>query len=294
MQKVVSILILCFFVVSSVFSQKGKSVATNTFTKLSKGVSYKIVTTGPNNKKLKLNDLLLINLLGIGKTTNGKDTVVFNTYGSGKPFYIPVTEPTFTEVFLKLYKNDSAILNINADSLFTNSFGQPAPDFLAKNSIIKFNLKVVEVFDEKEVEELRESERAKTVAKDSIEINALLAKYKDIKTTASGLKYIITKPTTGKIPQKGDEVEMNYTGMFADGKKFDENLNIANPFSFKLGLGQVIAGWDEAIMLLHEGEEAKLIIPSNLGYGEQGAGPIPPNASLVFDVKLLKIKSNTK
>jgi len=56
----------------------------------------------------------------------------------------------------------------------------------------------------------------------------------------------------------------------------------------------VIAGWDEGIMLLHEGEEAKLIIPSNLGYGEQGTGPIPPNTTLVFDVKLLKIKSKTK
>ena len=87
---------------------------------------------------------------------------------------------------------------------------------------------------------------------------------------------------------------MNYTGMFLDGKKFDENLNIESPFSFKLGIGQVIAGWDEGIMLLHEGEEAKLIIPSNLGYGEQGTGPIPPNTTLVFDVKLLKIKPNTK
>jgi len=294
MKKVVSILILCFFVISSVFAQKGKWVTTNTFTKLSKGVSYKIVTTSPNNKKIKTDDLLLINLFGIGKTTKGKDTVMFNTYGSGKPFYIPVNEPTFNEVFLILNKNDSAILNINADSLFTNSFGQPAPDFLAKNSIIEFNIKVEEVFDEKEVEELRESERAKIAAKDSLDLKELLAKHKDIKTTVSGLMYIITKSTTGKSPQKGDEVEMNYTGMFLDGKKFDENLNIERPFTFKLGLGQVIAGWDEGIMLLQEGEEAKLIIPSNLGYGEQGTGPIPPNTTLVFDVKLLKIKSKTK
>jgi FKBP-type peptidyl-prolyl cis-trans isomerase len=303
MKKIVSILILCFLIVCNGFAQKGKTVTTktkdkikttSTFTTLSKGVSYKIVSTKLNNEKIKPGDLLSVNLFGIGKTTKGKDTVMFNTYGNGKPFYIPVTEPTFNEVFLKLNKNDSALLHINVDSLFTNSFGKPSPDFLAKNSIIKFNLKVEDVFDEKEVEELRETERAKIVAKDSVELNAYLRKLTNVKTTSSGLKYIVAKSTTGVIPNKGDQVQMLYSGFLLDGTKFDENLNTENPFAFTLGVGQVIAGWDEGVLMMHEGEEYKFIIPSYLGYGEQGTGPIPPNATLVFDVKLLKVKPANK
>jgi FKBP-type peptidyl-prolyl cis-trans isomerase len=235
-----------------------------------KTTSYKIIKTNSQERAVKPGELLMINLFGTGKLVDNRDTILFNSYAVGNPFFIHVNEVTLGKVFLNLRKNDSLEMDVFADSLFTNSFNQ------------------------KELEELKQAEQIKRASKDSLEIKALLAKYKDIKTTASGLKYIITKSTTGNYPQKGDEVEMNYTGMFLDGKKFDENLNIESPFTFKLGLGQVIAGWDEGIMLLHEGEEAKLIIPSDLGYGEQGTGPIPPNTTLVFDVKLLKIKPNTK
>ena len=236
----------------------------------------------------------MINMFGTGKLADNRDTILFNSYTAGNPFFIPANEVTLGKVFFNLRKNDSLEMDVFADSLFTNSFKQLAPPFLKQNSYLHFLVKVENVFNQKELEELKQAEQIKRASKDSVEIKALLTKYKDIKTTASGLKYIITKSTTGKIPQSGDEVEMNYTGMFLDGKKFDENLNIESPFTFKLGLGQVIAGWDEGIMLLHEGEEAKLIIPSDLGYGEQGTGPIPPNTTLVFDVKLLKIKPNTK
>lgn len=259
-----------------------------------KTTSYKIIKTNSQERAVKPGELLMINLFGTGKLVDNRDTILFNSYAVCNPFFIPVNEVTLGKVFLNLRKNDSLEMDVFADSLFTNSFKQSLPSFLKQKSYIHFLVKVENVFNQKELEELKQAEQIKRASKDSAEINALLAKYKDIKTTASGLKYIITKSTTGESPQKGDEVQMNYTGMFLDGKKFDENLNIESPFTFKLGLGQVIAGWDEGIMLLHEGEEAKLIIPSNLGYGEQGTGPIPPNTTLVFDVKLLKIKPNTK
>jgi peptidylprolyl isomerase len=259
-----------------------------------KTTSYKIIKTNSQERAVKPGELLMINLFGTGKLVDNRDTILFNSYAVGNPFFIHVNEVTLGKVFLNLRKNDSLEMDVFADSLFTNSFKQSLPSFLKQKSYIHFLVKVENVFNQKELEELKQAEQIKRASKDSLEIKALLAKYKDIKTTASGLKYIITKSTTGNYPQKGDEVEMNYTGMFLDGKKFDENLNIESPFTFKLGLGQVIAGWDEGIMLLHEGEEAKLIIPSDLGYGEQGTGPIPPNTTLVFDVKLLKIKPNTK
>ena len=279
-------------------NQKGKPETGKTPVKKSatsfKTISYKIIKTNSQERAVKSGELLMIHLFGIGKLADNKDTILINSYAIGNPYLIPVDEVTLGKVFLNLRKNDSLEMDVFADSLFNNSFKQPLPHFLKQNSYIHFLVKVENVFNQKELEELKQAEQIIRASKDSAEINALLAKYKDIKTTASGLKYIITKSTTGNYPQKGDEVQMNYTGMFLDGKKFDENLNTESPFSFKLGTGQVIAGWDEGILLLHEGEEAKLIIPSDLGYGEQGTGPIPPNATLVFDVKLLKIKPNTK
>lgn len=273
---------------------KPKNNLAPAFIKLNKGVRYKILSINTKNRKVQQNDLLSIDLLGFAKNTKGKDTLLFNSYGSGKPFFIPVSEPTFNEVFLKLYKNDSIILFVNADSLFTNSFGKPLPDFIAPKSEVKFILKVAELFDEKEVEKLRETERARIVAKDSIDLNKLLSNLKDVKTTSSGLIYVVTKSTNGALPNKGDQVQMLYSGYLLDGTKFDENLNAENPFEFKLGEGQVIKGWDEGVLMMHEGEEYKLIIPSYLAYGEQGTGPIPPNATLVFDVKLFKIKPAAK
>jgi peptidylprolyl isomerase len=279
-------------------NQKGKPESVKKPVKKSpasnKTISYKILKTNSEDRAVKSGELLMIHLFGTGKLTDNRDTIIFNSYAAGKPFFIPADEPTLGKVFLNLRKNDSLEIDALADTLFLNSFKQPTPPFLKQNSYIHFLVKVENVYNQQEIEVLKQAELIKKASKDSAEINALLAKYKDIKTTASGLKYVITKSTTGSYPQKGDEVQMNYTGMFLDGKKFDENLNTESPFSFKLGTGQVIAGWDEGILLLHEGEEAMLIIPSDLGYGEQGTGPIPPNTTLVFDVKLLKIKPNTK
>jgi peptidylprolyl isomerase len=109
-------------------------------------------------------------------------------------------------------------------------------------------------------------------------------------TTASGLQYVIIEQGSGEAPQPGDVVEVHYTGTLADGTKFDSSYDRGEPIRFPLGLGQVIPGWDEGIGLLKVGDKAKLIIPPDLAYGEQGAGGvIPPNATLIFDVELVSI-----
>ena len=107
-------------------------------------------------------------------------------------------------------------------------------------------------------------------------------------TTASGLKVKITEKGNGKQVIKGDKVTAHYTGTLADGKKFDSSKDRNQPFSFKVGTGQVISGWDEGFQLLSIGDKATFTIPSNLGYGANGAGGvIPPNATLFFDVEVL-------
>ena len=115
-----------------------------------------------------------------------------------------------------------------------------------------------------------------------------------MQSTPSGLYYKITKKTDGVAPQKGDGVSVHYAGKLVDGTEFDSSFKRNQPIDIQIGMGQVIKGWDEGIMLLKEGETATFLIPAELGYGANGAGGvIPPNAWLIFDVELVKVNSNS-
>ncbi len=128
------------------------------------------------------------------------------------------------------------------------------------------------------------------------ELNDLIEKEKELikeiskgfKETKSGLKYNILKNGNGENPSLGDLVKVHYKGQLLDQTVFDSSYKRNQPIEFKVGIGQVIPGWDEGIMLLKRGDKAKFIIPSNLAYGESGAGGIiPPNATLIFEVELV-------
>ncbi len=109
-------------------------------------------------------------------------------------------------------------------------------------------------------------------------------------TTDSGLKYVDVVVGKGASPMKGKQVKVHYTGTLENGNKFDSSVDRKEPFSFVIGVGQVILGWDEGVMTMKVGGKRKLIIPSKLGYGARGAGGvIPPNATLLFDVELLDV-----
>ena len=110
-------------------------------------------------------------------------------------------------------------------------------------------------------------------------------------TTPSGLQYTDLTAGTGATPQAGQTVSVHYTGWLADGKKFDSSKDRGQPFQFVLGRGQVIKGWDEDVATMKVGGKRKLVIPPELGYGQQGfAGAIPPNATLTFEVELLGVR----
>lgn len=112
-----------------------------------------------------------------------------------------------------------------------------------------------------------------------------------VEKTSTGLQYVDLVDGKGAHPRKGQRVVVHYTGWLKDGEKFDSSVDRGQPFEFQIGVGQVIRGWDEGVMTMKVGGKRKLIIPPELGYGRRGAGRlIPPNATLVFEVELLKLR----
>jgi hypothetical protein len=114
----------------------------------------------------------------------------------------------------------------------------------------------------------------------------------DTVTTASGLRYIVTKRGTGRRASTGKVVIAHYIGTLTDGTIFDDSHKRNEPFGFTLGQGQVIKGWDEGFSLLRVGDQATLIIPPDIAYGENERGPIPANSTLIFNVEFLDMKDH--
>ncbi|WP_018279212.1 peptidylprolyl isomerase [Capnocytophaga cynodegmi] len=135
------------------------------------------------------------------------------------------------------------------------------------------------------------AEKEKRIAEERKKIEQVLAsETAGFEKTESGLFYKITNQGSGKKPKAGDEVAVHYTGMLLDKTVFDSSYRRNQPLTFTVGVGRVIEGWDEGILLLREGDKARFVIPPDLAYGSQGAGGIiPPNALLIFDVELVKI-----
>ena len=148
----------------------------------------------------------------------------------------------------------------------------------------KFN--AVEAF--RTFEGSREGREAEEKAKQKALLDTVAAGYDE---TDSGLRYQILQKGTGKQATKGAGVSVHYKGQLLDGTVFDSSYKRKEPIDFNVGLGQVISGWDEGIQLLKVGDKARFVIPSDLAYGDAGAGGvIPPGATLIFDVELMDVK----
>jgi peptidyl-prolyl cis-trans isomerase A (cyclophilin A) len=175
--------------------------------------------------------------------------------------------------------------------------GQDVVDAIAQGDIID-SLEIVRVGAEAEkfnaVEAFRtfEGSREKRLAEEKAQIEAALDKIAaGFESTESGLRYQIIQKGSGAKAEKGKTVSVHYKGQLPDGTVFDSSYKRNQPIDFPLGMGQVIAGWDEGISLLKVGDKARFVIPSDLGYGSRGAGGvIPPDATLIFDVELMNVK----
>lgn len=175
--------------------------------------------------------------------------------------------------------------------------GQDVVDAIAQGDSIE-KLEIIRVGEAAEsfnaIEAFRtfEGAREKRIAAEresrKAELDKLAAGFEE---TNSGLRYQIIQKGNGTKAEKGQTVSVHYKGQLADGTVFDSSYKRNQPLDFQVGVGQVIAGWDEGICLLNVGDKARLVIPSDLGYGSRGAGGvIPPDATLVFDVELMDVK----
>lgn len=278
------------------------------------GATYRVFTHNTGDK-IKVNDVITFDF--IQKTD--KDSILMSSFvtgNKGKAQVLPIeglkdiTEINLMEVFPNLALNDSAAVNIPTDSIFKGHDAQ-RPAFFPKGSNLVFVLKIEKIqslndaIAERNAEmEKAKAEEAKLQANESVAASAYIASHKLVlKTTASGLKYVITKPSLKLKPQKGDTLLVNYAGRGLDDKIFDTSIeSIAKasglnqpgrtyePFEVVVGAGGVIPGWDEGLLLLNEGAKATFVVPSALAYGAQGMGPIGPYSTLIFDIELVKVK----
>ena len=208
--------------------------------------------------------------------------------------------PPPEEVLMMMSVGDSATFEIRLDTLPEKPQGFEDADIIFYD-VVATDIKSQEAYNEIVAKQREEAAVRRQAAQGRLtEVETLaagiLADYTSKKldskmqSTPSGLKYVIHEEGTGAQAVQGSMVSVQYYGMLTDGSMFDNSFQRGEAYPFRLGVGQVIPGWDEGIALLKEGAKATLFVPSTLGYGDQGSGPIPPDSELVFYVELEKVQ----
>lgn len=275
------------------------------------GIEYTYVKEG--STKAPNGDFILYNLV----ITNDADSVVYSTLDQPFPGYLMANDSLpaqngLDEIFLNLKVGDSITFQSSANIIFSGNF----PAFLKAEDKLTVKLGAFAVKTEAEMqsfyeevmmaEQAKSAERAKTMmVEQAATIEAYAAeKGLNVQKTDNGLYYVIEKEGTGNAVTPGTTMYVNYAGYLLDGTLFDtswEEVAKSNnvfsegrpyqPLPVNVGMGQVIPGWDEGLMLLKKGSKGKFLIPSPLAYGEAGAGAmIPGNSILIFDVEVVDVQ----
>ena len=260
------------------------------FTKSENGLKYKFHKKSENNVSPKVGDYVTIDMV-----YGNKDTVMFDSKMLPQVMKIPMVEHTFGgdvyDALAIMHIGDSATFLMNADSVFKKLFRmQKLPAELDSVDDLYFSMQLNKIESLEQVKAEQEAELKKLKGEEATKRNDYLAaNYPDAQPIASGLYYIDVKEGKGNTPQSGQKVKVNYKGMFLDGTVFDSSYDRKEPIEFTLGKGQVIKGWDEGIGMMRKGGKAVLVIPSDIAYGPNGRGSIPPFSTLVFEVELVDI-----
>ena len=259
------------------------------------GFEYKIVKDVPGDKKPAIGDIVEINFeMLVG------DSVIANSrqLNNHQPVQMQLSAPQFrgdwTSGMTMLTVGDSAIFRIAADTIKKGT-GQ-MPPYIKSGQSIEFRVSVVSIKSKDDFKKEMDEKASKQKAEDDKILQDYFTRNNLKPTkTASGLYYTIEKDGKGDSPKPGQQVTVKYTGTLINGEKFDSNEDTSfhhvQPFTFPLGQGQVIPGWDEGIGLLKKGSKATLFVPSTLAYGPQARSEkIGANAILIFKVELVDFK----
>ncbi|HEV7351414.1 FKBP-type peptidyl-prolyl cis-trans isomerase [Telluribacter sp.] len=264
------------------------------------GLKYQLHEHDDDARQAKLGDIMTFHLV----LKNSTDSVLRDTYKENAPVKLVLQQApfkgSFEEGLAMLAKGDSATFYVNADSLFAKMM-QPMPPMIKKGTDLGFTVKVLEVQTSEEFQKEQAVQGAKQKGVDEKVIEEYVAKNNmqgKVQKTESGLRYIVQEEGTGATPSQGDVVKVHYTGKLLDGTVFDssrENPQTnGQPIDFQVGVGMVIPGWEEGIMMMKKGGKRTLIIPSGLAYGQEGSpGAIPPSSVLLFDVELVDFSKGT-
>ena len=266
---------------------------------LDNGVELKYFKNG-SGQEIEDGQIVMINLQYFDYDGNellnkvGNDPVVLQKDSSWE------SNGIIYNVIDNLVKGDSVFFQLTTEQFFKNAPQSVEVPDSVKNKMISFYCGIQDVMSQNEFEDFQRIQYEKMQqemeqqSNDQLSIdlelidNYLKENNITAKSAESGLRYVITKMGSGENAAPGDNVTVHYTGMLLNGEKFDSSLDRNQPFSFQLGQGMVIRGWDEGITYFNKGSEGTLYIPSTLGYGTSGAGGvIPPNAVLIFEIQVL-------
>ena len=266
---------------------------------LDNGIELKYFKNG-NGIEIQDGEIVMINLQYFDYDGNellkkvGNDPVVLQKDSSWE------NNGIIYDVIDNLVKGDSVFFQLTTEQFFKNAPQSVEVPDSVKNKLISFYCGVQDVMSQSEFEDFQRVQYEKMQQEMeqqnenqlSIDLELIdnYLKENNINATKaeSGLHYVVTKKGSGENAAPGDNVTVHYTGMLLNGEVFDSSLERNQPFSFQLGQGMVIRGWDEGITYFNKGSEGTLYIPSSLGYGPSGAGGvISPNAILIFDIQVL-------
>ncbi len=258
------------------------------FKKHPSGLSYRLIEMNPEGKTPETGDIVVLSMRIMNQEDKLVDASTFYRMQLGKPMF----KGDFFTALALLQVGDSACFKLDAAGFFEKNRKRDLPVEFSQGDPVYIYVRLKNILSSEDLE----SERESTYHTDFEQEMNLLGNYLElgnvtVKPTESGLYYIQKKLGTGAKAENGKTLVVHYTGTTIDGKIFDSSLQRGKPFSFVLGQGQVIKGWDEGFQFMKAGGEARFIIPSSLGYGKEGySNLILPYSTLVFEVELLEVK----
>lgn len=260
------------------------------FSRTESGLLYKFIKSNAGPKP-ELGDIMEMDIIYLTDT----DSILFDSKAKSDSFTVEKVDPTFIggveEGFAMMSVGDSALFKASADSIFEKTFHSTLPGYLTPGRFITFKVKLKNIIPKSVHDSLKIARDVASRREEFERIELFLQQNEmDVMPTKNGVYMATSKSGTGEFPAKGDTVYVNYTARLLDGTIFDQAVNTDPPFSFVVGNGMVIEGWEECIPFLNKGSVARLVIPSDLAFGDQQKGVVKPYSTLVFDVEILDVK----